>query len=58
MPGGDTTGPRGTFVGCVDPRTGLRRPLMRFSRPAYGRGLGRGMGRGRMGRGRGRRGRW
>ncbi len=54
MPRGDTTGPRGTFVGCVDPRTGLRRPLMRYSRPAaYGLGLGR-----RMGRGRGRRGRW
>jgi len=48
------TGPDGRLRDCVDPETGLRRPLRRYSRPAvYRLGLGR-----RMGRGRGRRGRW
>ena len=48
MPGGDGTGPNGTLVNCVDPRTGLRRPLRLYSRPTrLGLGLRRGRRRGR-----------
>ena len=42
MPGGDGTGPYGTYSDCVDPKTGLRRPLNRFMGSTVGRGSGRG----------------
>lgn len=46
MPGGDGTGFDGRLRNCVDPETGLRRPLRRYSRPrVYRLGLGRRMGR-------------
>lgn len=50
MPNRDGTGPRGTLTDCVSPKTGLRRPLMRYSRPVDRLGPVR--------RGRGRRNRW
>ncbi|GAG75684.1 unnamed protein product, partial [marine sediment metagenome] len=30
MPQEDRTGPDGRFIDCVDPRTGIRRPLRRY----------------------------
>ncbi|MBA7645025.1 hypothetical protein ES703_52777 [subsurface metagenome] len=53
MPREDRTGPNGRFIDCVDPRTGIRRSLRRYSRRPVRLGLGR-----RIGRGRDRRGRW
>ena len=48
MPRGDGTGSDGTLVNCIDPETGIRRP-MRFNMPFVGR-LGLANRRGRGGR--------
>lgn len=53
MPARDGTGPYGTYVNCVDPRTGLRRPLRMAPTPfpRLGRRGGQGRGCGRKYRG-------
>jgi hypothetical protein len=35
MPGGDGTGPYGTYINCTDPATGLTRPIYRYRFGGY-----------------------